>query len=343
MIIAVDAMGGEYAPHEIVKGVLKAAQEYHIGIALVGKKEILHILTARHKRAFDITVVDAPDVIADEESPIEAVTKKPNSSIAVGVRLVNEGKAQAFVSAGSTGAVFFCAFMILGRVEGIERPAIGTIININVTSPFLLIDCGANPNCRPKHLLQFAQMGSIYAREIFGIKEPRVALLNNGEEEKKGNQLTKDTYPVLKASGLNFTGNIEGQFLSQGKADVVVSDGFTGNIVLKTLEGMGDTFLKLRNMAQVLTRASHGESRAELLDAGMVSLLKRVDYREAGGACLLGLNGTVIISHGRSQAKAVKNAIGMAKRSIDRQVTQMIQQADFSEPAVLAGTGEESK
>jgi len=343
MIIAVDAMGGEYAPHEIVKGALKAAEEYKIGIALVGKKEILHILVARHKRDLDVTVVDAPDVIADEESPIEAVAKKPNASIPVGVRLVNEGKAQAFVSAGSTGAVFFCAYMILGRVEDIERPAIGTIININVTDPFLLIDCGANPNCRPKHLLQFAQMGSIYAREMFRIPSPRVALLNNGEEEKKGNQLTRDTYPVLKASGLNFVGNIEGQFLSQGKADVVVTDGFTGNIVLKTLEGMGDTFMKLRNMAQILTRASHGESRADILDAGMVSLLKRVDYREAGGACLLGLNGTVIISHGRSQAKAIKNAIGMAKRSVDRQVMEMIQKADYSEPAVLAGANGDGK
>lgn len=343
MIIAVDAMGGEYAPHEIVKGALKAAEEYKIGIALVGKKEILHILIARHRRDLDVTLVDAPDVIGDEESPIESVTKKTDASIPVGVRLVNEGKAQAFISAGSTGAVFFCAYMILGRVEGIERPAIGTIININVTDPFLLIDCGANPNCRPKHLLQFAQMGSIYAREMFRIPSPRVALLNNGEEEKKGNQLTKDTYPVLKASGLNFVGNIEGQFLSQGKADVVVTDGFTGNIVLKTLEGMGDTFMKLINMAQVLTRASHGESHADILDAGMVSLLKRVDYREAGGACLLGLNGTVIISHGRSQAKAIKNAIGMAKRSVDRHVTEMIQQADYSEPAVLSEAGEENR
>jgi len=343
MIIAVDAMGGEYAPHEIVKGALKAAEEYRIGIALVGKKDILHILTAKHKRNLDITVVDAPDIIGDEESPIDAVSNKPNASIPVGVRLVNEGKAQAFISAGSTGAVFFCAYMILGRVEGIERPAIGTIININVTNPFLLIDCGANPNCRPKHLLQFAQMGSIYAHKMFGLASPRVALLNNGEEEKKGNQLTKETYPVLKASGLNFVGNLEGQFLSQGKADVLVTDGFTGNIVLKTLEGMGDTFMKLRNMAQILTRASHGESHADFLDAGMASLLKRVDYREAGGACLLGLNGTVIISHGRSQAKAIKNAIGMAKRSVDRQVTEMIRKADYTEPAIPAGVGEESK
>jgi glycerol-3-phosphate acyltransferase PlsX len=336
MIIAIDAMGGEYAPHEIVKGALLAAEQYKIGIALVGKKDILHIITAKNKRKLDITIVEASEVIEDDESPIEAVTNKPNSSIVTGIRLLKEGKAQAFVSAGSTGAVFFCAFMTLGRVEGIDRPAIGSIININVTNPFLLIDCGANPNCKPKHLLQFAQMGSIYAREIFQIPSPRIGLLNNGEEESKGNQLAKDTYPVLKASNLNFVGNIEGQHLSHGKADVVVTDGFTGNIVLKTLEGMGETFLRLRNVGEMLSRASHGDSQSVLFDTSVGSFLKRIDYREAGGSCLLGLNGNVIISHGRSQAKAIKNAIGVAKRSVDRKVTEMIQQEDFSEPLVLA-------
>lgn len=340
MIIAVDAMGGEYAPHEIVKGALKAAEEYKIGIALIGKKDILHVAAARHKRKLDIEIVDAPDIIQDEESPIDAVAKKPNASIPVGIRMVAQGKAQAFVSAGSTGAVFFCAYMILGRVEGVERPAIGSIININVANPFFLIDCGANPNCRPKHLLQFAQMGNVYAREMFRIPSPRIALLNNGEEEKKGNQLARDTYPVLKASGLNFVGNIEGNYLSAGKADVIVTDGFTGNIVLKTLEGLGETFLSLRNMGQILSGASRGESRTEHLDVGFSSLMKRIDYREAGGGALLGLNGNVVIAHGRSQAKAIKNAIGTAKRSVERNVCQMIQQADFSEPQVPVAASE---
>jgi glycerol-3-phosphate acyltransferase PlsX len=341
MIIAVDAMGGEYAPHEIVKGALKAAEQYKIGIALVGKKDILHILTAKQSRKLDITIVDAPDVIEDNESPIEAVTNKPNSSIVTGMTLLKENKAQAFVSAGSTGAVFFCAFLTLGRVEGIDRPAIGSIININVTEPFLLIDCGANPNCKPKHLLQFAQMGNIYAREIFRIPSPRIALLNNGEEENKGNQLTKETYPVLKASKLNFVGNVEGNLLSRGKADVVVTDGFTGNIVLKTLEGMGETLLRLRKVGEVFSRASGGEPHAVLFDTSVGSLLKRIDYRESGGSCLLGLNGNVIIAHGRSQAKAIKNAIGVAKKSVDRKVTEMIQQEDFTEPESLAAIKEE--
>jgi phosphate acyltransferase len=327
MIIAVDASGGEYAPHEIVKGAIKAAQDFKVGIALVGKKEILHVQARRYMKELDITIVDAPEVIDDAESPIEAVTKKQNSSIVIGVQMVKTGKAAAFVSAGSTGAVMYAAFAMLGRVEGIERPAIGSIITINITSPFLLLDCGANPNCRPKHLYQFAQMGNIYVREVFGVAKPRIALLNNGEEEKKGNQLAAQTYQVLKASDLNFVGNMEGQNLSKGMADVVVTDGFTGNVVLKTLEGVGEAFLKLKSTSQVPSNADSIQ-----LDVGFGSLVKRIDYRESGGACLLGLNGNVIISHGRSQAKAIRNAIGMAKQSIDRNVCQIIQQSKFTEP-----------
>ena len=329
MIIAVDASGGEYAPHEIIKGAVKAAQDFKIGIVLVGKKDILHVQASRYMKKMDITIVDAAEVIEDAESPIEAVTKKQNSSIVVGINMVKEGLASAFVSAGSTGAVMYAAFAMLGRVEGIERPAIGSIITINITSPFLLLDCGANPNCRPKHLLQFAQMGNIYVREVFRVPSPRIALLNNGEEEKKGNQLARETYQVLKASDLNFVGNIEGQSLSKGVADVVVTDGFTGNIVLKTLEGVGEAFLKLKNIGQV---PSPNDSIQ--LDVGFGSLVKRIDYRESGGACLLGLNGNVIISHGRSQAKAIRNAIGMAKQSIDRNVCHIIQQYKFTEPTV---------
>jgi glycerol-3-phosphate acyltransferase PlsX len=277
----------------------------------------------------DVSIIDAPEVIEDAESPIEAVTKKQNSSIVVGINMVKEGKAAAFVSAGSTGAVMFAAFAMLGRVEGIERPAIGSIITININSPFLLLDCGANPNCRPKHLLQFAQMGNIYVREVFGVTSPRIALLNNGEEEKKGNQLARETYQVLKTSDLNFVGNIEGQNLSKGTADVVVTDGFTGNIVLKTLEGVGEAFLNLKNIGPAPSPTDSMQ-----LDVGFGSLVKRIDYRESGGACLLGLNGNVIISHGRSQAKAIRNAIGMAKQSIDRNVCQIIQQYKFTEPVV---------
>jgi len=331
MIIAVDASGGEYAPHEIVKGAVKAAQEYKVEIALVGRKDILYVQASRHLRKLGITIVDASQVIEAEESPIEAVNSKPNSSIVVGTNLVRDGIASAFVSAGNTGAVFYSALVSLGKIKGIDRPAIGSIININITTPVLFIDAGANANCRPIHLVQFAQLGSIYAREVLGFASPRVALLNNGEEETKGNRLAQQSYNLLKKTNLNFVGNIEGQNISKGTADVIVTDGFTGNIVLKAIEGLTDTFLKLRNLGQLVSSAYHMQSRAMLLDVGLSSLIKRIDYRESGGACLLGVNGNIIIAHGRSQAKAIKNAIGLAKRSVDHNICQMIKEQSYEQ------------
>jgi len=329
MIIAVDATGGKYAPLEIVKGAIKAAQDYEVGITLVGRKDILYVQAGRHLRKSNITIVDANEVIADDESPVEAITGKPNSSIAVGINLVKSGMASAFVSAGNTGAVLYASFATLGTIEGVERPAIASIISINPTNPFLLLDAGANANCRPQHLVQFARLGSIYAREILHVDPPRVGLLNNGEEESKGNKLTKETYRLLKKADLNFVGNVEGQNISKGMADVVVTDGFTGNILLKALESMGDTFLKLRNVGQVFSSAAHMESRHMLFDVGLGSLVKRLDYREYGGACLLGIDGDVIISHGRSQAKAIKNAIGLAKQSVDSGIRQIVKEQTF--------------
>ncbi|MDD5189954.1 MAG: phosphate acyltransferase PlsX [Dehalococcoidales bacterium] len=341
MIIAVDASGGEHAPHEIVKGALKAAHEYKVGIALIGKKEILHVLASRHAKNLNISIIDAPEVIEDTESPIEAVTKKSNSSIVTGIKMVKEGSAQAFVSAGSTGAVMYAAFAGLGPVNGLDRPAIASIITLNIANPFLMLDCGANSNCRPKHLLQFAQLGNIFVHQVFRVASPRIGLLNNGEEEKKGNQLTRETYQILKASDLNFVGNIEGQNLGKGMADVIVTDGFTGNIVMKTLEGVGEEFINLRNVSQMFSSNSSSETRATLADAGLNSMIRRFDYRESGGALLLGLNGIVVKSHGRSQARAIKNAIGLAKQSIDRNVCQMIQQYNFADTSALVnGTKE---
>ena len=329
MIIAVDATGGEYAPHEIVKGAIKAAREYDIEVALVGRKEILTVLAGRHLGKLGINLIDASQIIGPNEAPIEAVQSKPKSSIVVGTNLVRDSLASAFVSAGNTGALFYSALANLGKIEGIERPAICSSININSTAPALLIDAGANANCRPKYLVQFARMGSIYAREVLGIPSPRVALLNNGEEETKGNRLIQETYQLLKKTDLNFTGNIEGQNISKGEANVIVTDGFTGNIVLKTMEGLGDTFLKLRNVGQLLSNAYHMQSRAMLLDVGLSSLIKRIDYRESGGACLLGVDGDVIIAHGRSQAKAIKNAIGLAKQNIDQGIRQKIKEQKY--------------
>lgn len=324
MIIAVDAAGGEYAPHEVVKGAVKAAQDYGIGIALVGRKDLLHVQTGRYLKKLDMTIVDATQTIDDNESPIEAVNNKPDSSIMMGINLVKTGKAAAFVSAGNTGAVLYSALLVLGRIKGIERPAIASIININVTAPVLLIDSGANANCRPKYLVQFARLGSIYSREVLGVPSPRVGLLNNGEEEGKGNHLMQETHTLLKETDLNFVGNIEGHGLVRGGADVIVTDGFTGNIVLKALEGLGDTFLQLRNVGQVFANARHMQSRHQIFDTGLGSLVRRIDYRESGGACLLGVDGNVITAHGRSHAKAIRNAIGLAKQSVDSAVCQII-------------------
>ncbi len=326
MIIAVDAAGGEYAPHEIVKGAIKAAQEYDVEIALVGRKDILYVLAGRHLEKLSMTIVDAKQVIGPNESPIEAVRSKPDSSIVVGINLVRDGTASAFISAGNTGAVFYSALVNLGKIEGIERPAIGTLININTTTPVLLIDAGANADCRPGHLVQFAQLGTIYSREIFGISSPRVGLLNNGEEGTKGNRLTKESYRRLKKTNLNFIGNIEGQDISKGKADVVVTDGFTGNIVIKLMEGLGDTFLKLRPMRQLLSNARHLQGSGLLFDVKLSSLIRGMDYREYGGACLLGVNGNIVKAHGRSQSTAIKNAIGLAKRTVERGVCQKIKE-----------------
>lgn len=330
MIIAVDAAGGEYAPHEIVKGAIKAAQEYEVEIALVGTKSMLHVLASRHLRKLAFTLIEANQVIEPHESPIKAIRSKPDSSIVVGINLLKDGTASAFVSAGNTGAVVYTALLNLGKIKGIERPAIGSIININ-TSPSLLIDAGANADCRPSHLVQFAQLGTIYAKHILGISSPRIGLLSNGEEKTKGNYLVRESHKLLKKANLNFIGNVEGQDISKGRADVIVTDGFTGNVVIKTIEGMSANWLySLGQAGQIFSKAYRLPAKALRRDIGMDSWAKRLDYREYGGACLLGVNGNIIIAHGRSQAKAIKNAIGLAKRTIERDLGEIIKDENFN-------------
>jgi glycerol-3-phosphate acyltransferase PlsX len=318
MKIAVDAAGGDYAPHEIVKGVIKAAQEYQVDIALVGRKDILHVHAGRYLGKPGISIVEASEIIDYHEPPMKAVQSKPDSSIVVGINLVRDGIASAFVSAGNTGAVVCAALLNLGKVEGIERPAIGCIVDLPSSARILLIDGGANVDCRPSHLAQFAQLGATYSREVLGVGSPRVALLSNGEEETKGNRLIQKSYKLIKETDLNFVGNIEGQDITKGKADVIVTDGFTGNIVIKTIEGLGETLLRS------VLQAGQTLSGALLRDIGLRSWARRIDYREYGGACLLGVNGNVIIAHGRSQARAIKNAIGLAKQTAERGIPQMI-------------------
>ena len=328
MRIAVDASGGEYAPKEIVTGAMKAAEEYKVDIILVGNKSILHVLSNRHLRKSGlITITEASQTIELGESPIKAVQSKPDSSIVVGVNLVRDGEASAFVSAGNTGAVLCASLFNLGKIDGIERPALGSILALTPTNPVLLIDAGVNVDCRPKFLVQFAQLGTTYMQNLLGIDSPRVGLLNNGEEESKGNRLTQESYRLLKKTNLNFIGNVEGQDLLNDKTDIIVTDGFTGNIVLKTMEGLGDTFLSsLRQVGHILSCASHLQARTLIRDLRTSSWVKRMDYRESGGAYLLGINGNIVVAHGRSQSKAIMNAIGLAKLTVERGITSKIKE-----------------
>lgn len=332
MRIAVDASGGEYAPKEIVAGAIKAAGEYKVDIILVGNKSILHVLANRHLGKSGLTITEASQSIELGESPVKAVRSKPDSSIVVGVNLVRDGIASAFVSAGNTGAVLCAALFNLGKIDGIERPALGSILALTPTNPILLIDAGVNVDCRPHFLVQFAQLGTTYMQHLLDIDSPRVGLLNNGEEETKGNRLTQESHRLLKKTNLNFIGNVEGQDLLNGRADVIVTDGFTGNIVLKTIEGLGDTFLSsLRQVGHLFSCASHLQARALVRDIRMSSWAKRMDYREHGGAYLLGINGDIVIAHGRSQAKAIMNAIGLAKLTIERGITPTIKEENHEQ------------
>jgi len=243
--------------------------------------------------------------------------------------MIKNGTASAFVSAGNSGAVVGATLLNLGKVKGLQRPALGSLLHINAAAPILLIDAGANADCRPSFLVQFAQLGTIYAKEILGISSPRVGLLSNGEEETKGNRLTQESHKLLRKTNLNFVGNLEGQDIPKRTVDIVVTDGFTGNIVIKTLEGLGDTFINLRQVGQLISSAYHLHGRALLYDVGLGSLVKRMDYREYGGSCLLGVNGNVIMAHGRSQSRAIKNAIGLAKQIVERGILQIIREESY--------------
>lgn len=328
MFIAVDASGGDYAPHEIVKGAVKAVQDYEVEVGLVGRRNVLHVLAGRHLNKPGLTIINASQTIGSHESPMKAIQSKPNSSIVVGINLVKEGKASSFVSAGNTGAVLGAALLGLGKVKGVGRPAIACIMDITPATPVLLIDAGANIDCRPGHLVQFAEMGAIYSKHVLGIDSPRIGLLSNGGEESKGTRLVQETYQLLKKSRyLNFVGNIEGHDILKLKADVVVTDGFTGNVVLKTIEGLSDSFLiSARQIGHFASNAYHFRGRDLLRDLGLGSWVNRIDYREYGGACLLGVNGNVIIAHGRSQAKTIRNAISIAKHMAERNIAQAIKE-----------------
>jgi glycerol-3-phosphate acyltransferase PlsX len=326
MLIALDADGGDYAPREIVKGASEAADEYELDITLLGNKTILDMLVRRYAKKQKFTIIETSQTINCNEQPVQAIRSKPDSSIVVGIKMVQNGEASAFVSAGNTGAVLSAAFLNLKRIEGVQRPALCGIIHVNMANPILVIDVGANVDCRPSHLVQFAQIGTIFAKGFLNKESPRVGLLNNGEEEIKGNLMIRETYQLLKNSDISFIGNIEGQDILSGKADIIVTDGFTGNIVIKTLEGVTETFLNLLGIGQSFKVDTQLQGSALVHYVDLTSMVKRMDYKEYGGACLLGINGNVVVAHGRSQSRAIKNAIHLAYRSAETGVVNAIRQ-----------------
>jgi len=320
--IALDAMGGDHAPSEVVKGAVLAAAEFAVEIILVGQEDVVRReLAAAGGTPRNISVFDAREIVTMEDTALAPLRRKRNSSVRVCANLVAEGKANAFVSAGNTGATWTSARAVMGMIEGVSRPALAAVVP-SLKGHTLLLDVGANVDAKPNHLREFAVMGHFYAQMLFDVGAPRVGLLSIGEEEGKGNELTKETYRVLKETGLNFIGNAEGRDVFNGNADVVVCDGFIGNVVLKASEALGEfvsTTLR-QEMMKTLPRKIGGM----LAKSAFEGLKKRMDYSEYGGAPLLGVKGGCIVCHGRSNAKAIKNAIRVARNFAINRIDEKI-------------------
>lgn len=322
--VAVDAMGGDNAPSEIVKGSVEAINEQSgIKVFLVGKEEIIrNELRGYTYDTNRLEVVNAPDVIANDESPVLAIRRKKESSIVVALNLVKNKEADAFVSAGSTGAVLVGGQFVIGRIKGVERPPLAPLIP-TVNGVALLVDCGANVDARPSHLVQFAKMGSVYMENVIGIKNPRVAIVNIGTEEEKGNMLVKETYPLLKAcSDINFIGSIEAREIPNGGADVIVCEAFVGNVILKLYEGLGSALIgKVKKGLMSTTRSKIG---ALLVKPALTETLKTFDASRYGGAPLLGLNGLVVKTHGNSKSVEIKNSILQCVTFSEQEINEKI-------------------
>lgn len=313
--IALDVMGGDLGPGEIVAGAIDAARRDQAGVILVGRQsDIERELGRRGGQPPGIEVVDAPDVIAMDEHPVTAVRTKPGSSMVVGMGLVRAGRAGGFVSTGNSGAVMTAALFGLGRIRGVERPALAMIFP-TLRGHCVLVDVGANVDCKAEQLLQFAIMGATYLERVFDVPCPRVGLLSNGEESSKGNALVREAHGLLSASALNFIGNVEGKDIHRHLADVVVMDGFTGNVVLKLGEGLG-SFMK-QMIGEEARRDLLGMIGGLLLKPAFRRVGRRVDYDEYGGAPLLGVAGVCIVAHGRSNAKAIRSALRVARHASD--------------------------
>ena len=307
-------MGGDNAPGEIVAGAVRAARELGLRVALVGAPEPIAVELAKHGGKPDtVTIVPASEVIEMDEQPAQAARHKKDSSIVVGLRMVKEGQAGAFVSAGNTGAVMAAAIMYLGRIKGIERP---TLVGLMPLSGKLTVflDIGANADCKPSYLMQFAQMASAYMERVWKVERPKVALLNIGEEETKGSSLAQEAYALLAKSDLNFIGNVEGRHVPTDIADVIVTDGFTGNVVVKTMEGMAD-FIMNQLRSAIKSRPWYAAAGLALRPA-FNQMRKKMDYREYGAGPLLGVNGLVFVGHGRSDALAIFSALRVAREAV---------------------------
>lgn len=335
MKIVLDAMGSDSHPVPDVEGAVAAAREWGDEIILVGREEIIKQELERHDTAgLKLEIVHAPEVLEMHEHT-DAVKRKKNASIRVGMRLVKNGEADAFVSAGNTTAVLASAIFDLGRIRGIRRPALGVIYPV-ANNPVFLLDNGATADCKPEYLLQFARMGVAYAEHVWGVPNPRVGIISNGEEPDKGNMLVRDTFVVLSESELNFVGNVEPKEVTRGVADVALTDGFTGNVMIKTTEAIA-SFLFLYFKQELTSGALNKVGLALLIPGLLISLpglvlmlpslrrvARRLDYAEYGGALLMGVNGVVVVGHGRSNSKAVKNAINQARTAVQGGVVEVI-------------------
>ena len=327
--VAVDAMGGDNAPGELVAGACQAVNSRNdIKVLLVGREDIVSDELKKHTYNTDqIEIVNATEVIETEEPPVNAIRKKKDSSIVVGMNMVRHGEADAFVSAGSSGAILVGGQVIVGRIKGVERPPLAPLIPTE-NGVSLLIDCGANVDARPSHLVQFAKMGSIYMEHVVGISRPRVAIVNIGAEEEKGNALVKETFPLLKeCEDINFIGSIEAREIPHGGTDVIVSEAFVGNVILKLYEGVGDTLL--RKVKKGMMTSLRSKIGALLVKPALKETLKSFDASQYGGAPLLGLNGLVVKTHGSSKRTEVCNSIIQCVTFKEQGINEKIKESLF--------------
>ncbi|WP_316568481.1 phosphate acyltransferase PlsX [Neobacillus sp. YIM B06451] len=323
MRLAIDAMGGDHAPKEIVLGAIKAADTFKdIKILLVGDEAKIRETFTGHDR---ISILHTDEVILGTDEPVRAVRRKKNASMVLAARQVSEGNADACISAGNTGALMASGLFVVGRIEGIDRPALAPTLPTIGGEGFLLLDVGANVDAKPEHLYQFALMGSVYSEKVRGMTKPRIGLLNIGTEEKKGTDLTKEAFSLLKESDMNFVGNVEARDLLNGVADVVVTDGFTGNMVLKSVEGTAMSVFKMLKGA--LTSSLKSKLAAAVLKPDLKALKDQMDYSEYGGAALFGLKAPVIKAHGSSNAQAIFSAIRQTREMVANDVTGLIKQS----------------